>query len=139
MDRIEGLCPAIAIDQKTVGHNPRSTVGTILRKFMIICGYCFRIGTLMCPDCGITISAEQPDKIAALLKNQFLGNSIIIAAPIAMQKRGSLCMSLKNFSLPATIAILLMGSAMPLNGSKKFIFLNSRKQNGIRLISSWTL
>ena len=88
VDRIEGLCPAIAIDQKTVGHNPRSTVGTITEIYDYLRVLFARIGTLTCPDCQVTITAEQPDKIAALLKTQFLGKSILIAAPIAMYKKG---------------------------------------------------
>ncbi len=88
VDSIEGLCPAIAIDQKTVGHNPRSTVGTITEIYDYLRVLFARAGTLSCPDCKITISAEQPDKIAALLKTQFLGQTITIAAPIAMYKKG---------------------------------------------------
>ena len=88
VDSIEGLCPAIAIDQKTVGHNPRSTVGTITEIYDYMRVLFARIGELTCPDCQVTITAEQPDTIAALLKKQFLGNSIVIAAPIALYKKG---------------------------------------------------
>ncbi len=97
VDRIEGLCPAIAIDQKTVGHNPRSTVGTITEIYDYMRVLFARVGELTCPDCLVTITAEQPDKIAAMLKTQFLGNSIIIAAPIANLKKGDEVMAAKNF------------------------------------------
>lgn len=97
VDRIEGLCPAIAIDQKTVGHNPRSTVGTITEIYDYLRVLFARIGSLTCPDCQVTITSEQPDKIAALLKIQFLGKSIIIAAPIAMYKKGEFVHELEKF------------------------------------------
>ena len=96
VDRIDGLCPAIAIDQKTVGHNPRSTVGTITEIYDYMRVLFARIGNLTCPDCQVTITAEQPDTIASLLKTQFLGNSIIIAAPIAMYKKGEFAHELEK-------------------------------------------
>src|SRR3990167_2278034 len=49
VDRIEGLCPAIAIEQKTVGHNPRSTVGTITEIYDYMRVLYARIGTVACP------------------------------------------------------------------------------------------
>jgi excinuclease ABC subunit A len=88
VDRIDGLCPAIAIDQKTVGHNPRSTVGTITEIYDYMRVLFARIGVLSCPDCQLPITATQPDKIADLLHKQFKGETILIAAPIAMYKKG---------------------------------------------------
>jgi excinuclease ABC subunit A len=88
VDRIDGLCPAIAIDQKTVGANPRSTVGTITEIYDYMRVLYARVGTLTCPTCVMPISAESPDKIAALLTKTFKNQSIIIAAPIAMHKKG---------------------------------------------------
>src|SRR3990172_8449838 len=51
VDRIEGLCPAIAIEQKTVGSNPRSTVGTITEIYDYLRVLFARIGAVHCPDC----------------------------------------------------------------------------------------
>jgi excinuclease ABC subunit A len=88
VDRIDGLCPAIAIDQKTVGSNPRSTVGTITEIYDYLRVLFARSGTLTCPDCSITINAESPDKIATLLITNFMDSFITIAAPIAHHKKG---------------------------------------------------
>ncbi|MBA2307003.1 excinuclease ABC subunit UvrA [Candidatus Dependentiae bacterium] len=88
VDSIEGLCPAIAIDQKTVGHNPRSTVGTITEIYDYLRVLFTRIGVLSCPNCAIPVSAEHPETIVSLLKTHFLGSSIIIAAPLAVHKKG---------------------------------------------------
>ncbi len=88
VDRIDGLCPAIAIDQKTVGHNPRSTVGTITEIYDYMRVLFARIGALECPTCQVPISAQQPDKISTVLLEQFKGDSIIIAAPLALYKKG---------------------------------------------------
>lgn len=88
VDRIDGLCPAIAIDQKTVGSNPRSTVGTITEIYDYLRVLFARIGNLYCPDCQAPISSESSDKITHMIKQNFNKLSIIIAAPIASHRKG---------------------------------------------------
>lgn len=87
-DSIEGLCPAIAIEQKTVGANPRSTVGTITEIYDYLRVLFARIGVPHCPDCGITIQAESPDNITKLVIKEFLDKTITISAPLIVQKKG---------------------------------------------------
>ena len=88
VDRIEGLCPAIAIEQKTVGANPRSTVGTITEIYDYLRVLYARIGIVHCPDCNVPISAESPEKITSMLLDAFDEKLITIAAPIAVAKKG---------------------------------------------------
>jgi len=88
VDRIDGLCPSIAIEQKTVSSNPRSTVGTITEIYDYLRVLFARIGTPHCPDCDIPIQAQSPDAIVDLLLSRYAGNVITIAAPIAEQKKG---------------------------------------------------
>lgn len=88
VDRIEGLCPSIAIEQKTVGSNPRSTVGTITEIYDYLRVLFARIGVVHCPDCNVPIKAESPDTITALLTTQFKDHVITVAAPYANQKKG---------------------------------------------------
>lgn len=88
VDSIEGLCPAIAIDQKTVGSNPRSTVGTITEIYDYMRVLFARNGITACPDCKAPISAQSPDKIANLLVTNFNKQTVIIAAPIAHYQKG---------------------------------------------------
>lgn len=87
-DRIEGLCPSIAIEQKTVGANPRSTVGTITEISDYLRVLYARIGRVHCPDCHMPISAESPQKITDMLIANFNGDLITIAAPLAVSKKG---------------------------------------------------
>lgn len=87
-DRIEGLCPSIAIEQKTVGANPRSTVGTITEIYDYLRVLYARIGRVHCPDCHMSINAASPAKIAEMLIDNFEDNTITIAAPVAIQKKG---------------------------------------------------
>lgn len=87
-DRIDGLCPSIAIEQKTVGANPRSTVGTITEIYDYLRVLYARIGRVHCPDCQMSIDAASPAKIAEMLLENFEGDTITIAAPVAIQKKG---------------------------------------------------
>jgi len=87
-DRIDGLCPAIAIEQKTVSSNPRSTVGTITEIYDYLRVLYSRVGHVHCPDCGVRIQAESPEKITDMLLHNFASRVITIAAPIAREKKG---------------------------------------------------
>lgn len=87
-DRIDGLCPSIAIEQKTVGSNPRSTVGTITEIYDYLRVLFARIGQPACPQCGIAISQESPESIAVMMLKNFADQTITIAAPLAIEKKG---------------------------------------------------
>lgn len=88
VDRIDGLCPAIAIEQKTVGANPRSTVGTITEIYDYLRVLYARIGIVHCPECNMIISAESPENITATLLSTFNDSTITVSAPIAIEKKG---------------------------------------------------
>lgn len=88
VDKIEGLCPAIAIDQKTVGYNPRSTVGTITEIYDYLRVLFARVGIPHCPSCDKPIRAESPEGITKSLLQKFNGQTVAIAAPIAVEKKG---------------------------------------------------
>lgn len=88
VDSIEGLCPSIAIEQKTVGSNPRSTVGTITEIYDYLRVLYARIGVVHCPDCGMPIKAESPENITSMILAAFAGNIVTIAAPIVVERKG---------------------------------------------------
>ena len=88
VDRIDGLCPSIAIEQKTVGANPRSTVGTITEIYDYLRVLFARIGIVHCPNCHVAIRAESPENITAMVMQNFKGNIITVAAPLLLRKKG---------------------------------------------------
>jgi len=96
VEKIEGLCPAIAIEQKTVGYNPRSTVGTITEIYDYMRVLFARVGTPHCPGCGKDIQAESPEKITRILLKKFTDQSVTITAPIAIEKKGEFVNELKR-------------------------------------------
>jgi excinuclease ABC subunit A len=95
-DRIDGLCPSIAIEQKTVGSNPRSTVGTITEIYDYLRVLFSRIGIVHCPNCLSPIKAESPENITAMMTQNFKGDVITIAAPIAIEKKGEFVIELER-------------------------------------------
>jgi len=87
-DRIEGLCPSIAIEQKTMSSNPRSTVGTITEVYDYMRILFARIGRAHCPSCKIPISVQTTDAITSTLLESFAGKQVEIRAPIVRNKKG---------------------------------------------------
>ena len=96
VDQIQGLCPAIAIEQKTVGANPRSTVGTITEIYDYLRVLFARIGIAHCPTCNAAIQAESAESIVAMVSQQFAGHTITVAAPIANERKGEFVNDLKR-------------------------------------------
>lgn len=88
VERIDGLCPSIAIEQKTVGANPRSTVGTITEIYDYLRVLYARVGQVHCPECFTPIKAESPENITRMILEGFEEQLITIAAPIAKDKKG---------------------------------------------------
>jgi excinuclease ABC subunit A len=88
VDSIEGLSPAISIEQKTTSKNPRSTVGTITEIYDYLRLLFARIGTPYCPDHNIPIAAQTSDKIADQIAAEHQG-MITVLAPIVRQKKGT--------------------------------------------------
>lgn len=82
VDEIEGILPAIAIEQKNSVKNARSTVATAteladyIRLFMTYCG------ETLCPDCGVVVRKENPESIAATIVDQLGGKRIVVLAPV---------------------------------------------------------
>ena len=89
VELIEGLSPAIAIEQKTTGHNPRSTVGTITEIYDYYRLLWARIGEVHCPQCGRTISRMSVDQIIeAIYRRGGEGSRIMVLAPVALGRKG---------------------------------------------------
>jgi len=88
VDSIEGLSPAISIEQKTTSKNPRSTVGTITEIYDYLRLLFARIGVPYCPEHGIIIESQSPAKIAENISKELMG-MIIILSPIVRQKKGT--------------------------------------------------
>ena len=88
VDVIEGLSPAISIEQKTVSRNPRSTVGTVTEIYDYLRLLYARAGTPYCPDCGLPIKRQPATQIVAQLLEMEEGTRIQVVAPLVRGRKG---------------------------------------------------
>ncbi len=112
VDKIEGLSPSIAIDQKTVSHNPRSTVGTITEIYDYLRLLYARVGIAHCPQCGAVLTSQTIDQVVEGLLNKI--------------KK-----AYENDDVVQKFSFRFMVAAVPISGRKgeyEQVFLNLRKQ-----------
>ncbi|HAF26307.1 MAG TPA: ABC-ATPase UvrA [Lachnospiraceae bacterium] len=88
VERIEGLSPAISIDQKSTNRNPRSTVGTVTEVYDYFRLLYARIGVPHCPNCGREISRQTVDQIVDKLMSLDQGTKIQLLAPVVRGRKG---------------------------------------------------
>lgn len=88
VDSINGLCPSIAIDQKTIGHSPRSTVGTITEVYDYLRLLYSKVGSPLCPNHKIRVEGQSLEQIKTDAIGRYLNEKIIILAPVAKSKKG---------------------------------------------------
>lgn len=88
VDLIEGLSPAISIDQKSASHNPRSTVGTITEIYDYLRLLYARIGIPHCPNCGQKVTKNSIDEIISQIVSSYIKKEVFVLAPIIRDKKG---------------------------------------------------
>lgn len=88
VDSIEGLSPAISIDQKTTSKNPRSTVGTVTEIYDYLRLLYARLGTVHCPVCGKAIKQQSVDQIIERILELPQGERFMVLSPVVRGKKG---------------------------------------------------
>jgi excinuclease ABC subunit A len=88
VDSIEGISPAIAIDQRKGSHNPRSTVGTITEIYDYLRLLFSRIGIPHCPKCRRQVKRQSPSQIAAQVASLPSGSEVMVLGPVIRDKKG---------------------------------------------------
>ena len=89
VDQIEGLSPAISIDQKGASHNPRSTVGTVTEIYDYLRLLYARIGTPHCHICGREVNIQTSQQIVDAILEKPNGSRVIILAPLVRERKGA--------------------------------------------------
>lgn len=97
VELIEGLSPAISIDQKTTSHNPRSTVGTVTEIYDYFRLLFARVGVPHCPNCGREIRRQSVDEIADRIMLLPAGSKIVVEAPVFRGKKGAFEKELQSY------------------------------------------
>src|SRR5512140_2249327 len=88
VDQIEGLSPAVSIDQKGVSANPRSTVGTVTEIYDYLRLLYARVGIPHCPVCGSTVEAQSAQQIVEAVEQMADGSRVQILAPLIKDRKG---------------------------------------------------
>lgn len=110
VDSIEGLSPAISIDQKTTSQNPRSTVGTVTEIYDYLRLLFSRIGVPHCPQCGKEIRSITVDQIVDKIKEMPDGQKFLVLSPIARARKGEYHKQLENLRKSGYVRVKVDGS-----------------------------
>ena len=131
VESIEGLSPAIAIDQKTTSKNPRSTVGTVTEIYDYLRLLYARIGVPHCPNCGKKIEKQTLDQIVENVMKLDEGTKIQVLAPVVRGKKGEYKALLENFSKEGFVRARVDGQVYELTDD---IEIDRKKKHNIELI-----
>ncbi|MBN1891541.1 MAG: excinuclease ABC subunit UvrA, partial [Clostridiales bacterium] len=115
VDRIDGLSPSIAIDQKTTSKNPRSTVGTVTEIYDYLRLLYARVGTPHCPVCGKEIRSQSIDQIVDALLDYPDGTRIVLMAPIVRGRKGEFAKLFDEFRKAGYVRIRIDGEMYELD------------------------
>ena len=131
VDHIEGLSPAISIEQKSTSHNPRSTVGTITEIYDYLRLMFARVGTPICPDHNVPLDAQtvsqMVDKVLALDE----GTKLMLLAPVVQERKGEHLKMLESLAAQGYIRARIDGEVCDLSDPPE---LDLRKKHTIEVI-----
>lgn len=131
VDHIEGLSPAISIEQKSTSHNPRSTVGTITEIYDYLRLLFARVGTPKCPDHDVALDAQtvsqMVDKVLAMPE----GSKLMLLAPVVQERKGEHVKTLEALSAQGFIRARIDGEVCDLSDPPE---LDLRKKHTIEVV-----
>ena len=131
VESIEGLSPAISIDQKTTSKNPRSTVGTVTEIYDYIRLLYARIGVPYCPNCGKKIEKQTIDQIVDNIMELDEGTRIQVLAPVVRGRKGEYTKQLEEFQKEGFVRVRIDGEMYELSDD---IELDRKKKHNIELV-----
>ncbi len=131
VESIEGLSPAISIDQKTTSRNPRSTVGTVTEIYDYIRLLYARIGVPYCPNCGKKIEKQTIDQIIDNVMSLDEGTKIQVLAPVIRGKKGEYTKLLQDFQKEGFVRVRIDGTTYELTDD---IEIDRKKKHNIDVI-----
>lgn len=131
VERIDGLSPAISIDQKTTSKNPRSTVGTVTEIYDYIRLLYARIGVPYCPNCGKKIEKQSIDQMIDNIMSLPEGTKIQVLAPVVRGRKGEYTKQLENYQKEGFVRVRIDGENYELSDD---IQIDRKKKHEIELI-----
>ena len=134
VDSIEGLSPAISIDQKTTSHNPRSTVGTVTEIYDYLRLLYARVGQPVCWKCGKPITSQSIDQIVDKLKIYPEGTRLIVMAPTVRGKKGEYGKLLEDYRKSGYVRARIDGSMYDLGEEIDYVKLDKNVKHNIEVV-----
>ena len=131
VDAIDGLSPAISIDQKTSGHNPRSTVGTVTEIHDYLRLLYARIGIPHCPKCGVEIRQQTVDQMVDAILQMPEDTRLLILAPVVRARKGEHAKLLDNAAKSGFVRVQIDGTVYDLDDLPA---LDKKKRHDIDLV-----
>jgi excinuclease ABC subunit A len=131
VDLIDGLSPAISIEQRTTSRSPRSTVGTITEIYDYLRLLFAQIGIPHCPQCGRSISRQSADQIVERVLEMGAGERVMILAPIVRGRKGEFKKDVEKLSRAGFLRARIDGQ---LRGLDEDIRLDKRKNHTIEVV-----
>ena len=131
VESIDGLSPAISIDQKTTSKNPRSTVGTVTEIYDYIRLLYARIGEAYCPNCNVKIEKQTIDQIIDNILTLEQGTKIQVLAPVVRGRKGEFIKQLEGYQKEGFVRTRVDGEIYDLSDE---IVLDKKKKHNIELI-----
>src|SRR5919205_3857268 len=131
VDAIEGLSPAISIEQKTAGHNPRSTVGTVTEIYDYLRLLWARAGTPHCPSCGRPVQRQSAAQIADVVLTWPEGVRIEVLAPLVRGRKGEFRELFESVRKQGFIRAYVDGELIEVSDPPK---LNRRQNHTIEVV-----
>ena len=132
VESIEGLSPAISIDQKTTSKNPRSTVGTVTEIYDYIRLLYARIGVPYCPNCGTKIEKQSIDQIIDNIMELKEGTKIQVLAPVVRGRKGEFIKQLEGYQKEGFVRVRVDGQVYELGEDE--ISIDKKKKHEIELV-----
>ena len=131
VDHIEGLSPAIAIEQKAASHNPRSTVGTVTEIYDYLRLLFARAGLPHCPDHGIALEAQTVSQMVDQVMRLGEGTAVLMLAPLVQQRKGDHEAVLRDLQSQGFVRARIDGSIVELEQPPK---LDPRRKHDIEAV-----
>ncbi len=132
VERIDGLSPAISIDQKTTSKNPRSTVGTVTEIYDYIRLLYARIGVPYCPNCHKKIEKQSIDQIIDNIMSLPEGTKIQVLAPVVRGRKGEFTKQLEGYQKEGFVRVRIDGEIYELGEDE--ISLDKKKKHEVELV-----
>jgi excinuclease ABC subunit A len=111
VDAIEGLSPAIAIEQKSTSHNPRSTVGTVTEIYDYLRLLFARAGTPRCPDHGTPLTAQTVSQMVDQVLAVAEGTPLLLLAPVIQERKGEHAQAMEQLKAQGFVRARIDGAA----------------------------